>query len=138
DQALPDNALESDGAEGEEHEQQRRGQGERCPCRHCASEAGTDQAEREPDLARRRTRQELAQCDQFGVLRLAHPFAADDEFFTEVAEVRDRATERGDSKLQECAEHLRGASWRRRGCCESVVGHGSRSSEISASTRVLI
>jgi hypothetical protein len=52
------------------------------------------QADRQAHLAAGWTRQELAERNQIGVGTLIEPPAPSDEFFTEVAEMRDRAAER--------------------------------------------
>ncbi len=85
-----------DGRSAERHrdEQDCRGQRESAPRRHAAREApGPDQSDGEPGLARRRSRQELAQRHQIAVTFVRQPAPADDELLAKVAEVCDRPPE---------------------------------------------
>jgi len=58
-------------------------------------------ADRHAGLARRRSRQELAQRDDVGVGRLVEPFPPLDELGAEVAEMRDRAAKARAAEAEE-------------------------------------
>ena len=70
-----------------------------------AQPPGTE-ADPEPDLAAGRSGDELAKRDQVGVGSITEPPVFPDDRLAEVAEVRDRATERCQPKAQEDAENL--------------------------------
>jgi hypothetical protein len=61
------------------------------------AQAGTQDSDRDPDLAAGWPRQELTKRDEIGVCMLANPFPPADVFFTEVAEVRDWPAERSEA-----------------------------------------
>jgi hypothetical protein len=63
-------------------------------------------AQREADLAGGRTGQELAKRDDVGVAAFVQPFPALDEFRPEIAEMRDRAAERGEAQFEESGENF--------------------------------
>jgi hypothetical protein len=67
---------------------------------------GAQQADRDPDLAARRTGKRLAEPHDVGERRFVEPLRADDVLAPEVTEVRDRSTERGEPQPQRDAEHL--------------------------------
>src|SRR5262249_25463645 len=77
-----------------------------------------------PDLARGRAGQELAQRHQIGIGLVIEPFAAHHELVTEIAEMRDRAAERGQAKSQKDAEDFPGGATLLC-CCRSARRHGS-------------
>ena len=71
-----------------------------------AEQPAAQQPEREADLAAGRAGQELAERHEVGIARLVDPAPAQHELVAEVAEMRDRAAERGQPELEEGAEHL--------------------------------
>lgn len=75
------------------------------------------QANQEPELAARRTRDDLAQREEFGVLMLGQPATGADIRLLEVPQVRDRAAEGGEPEPQRYAKYFeRGMASRRRSC----------------------
>ena len=106
DHAGADRALEDGGAIGEGEQDQSRGQGECRPGGERAERAAAQETERESDLARGGTGQELAERDQIGIARVVDPAPAHDQLVAKIAEIRDRPAERGEPELQECQEHL--------------------------------
>lgn len=92
--------------ESEQHERHRRGQREAEPGEERASGPGTQEADRDTDLAARRTRQRLTEGDDLGVRRFVEPLPANDVLTSEVAEVRDGSTERGEPEPERDEEDL--------------------------------
>jgi hypothetical protein len=78
---------------GEEDHRHRRGHRKAEPCCKAARQPRPQDAEADPGLARRRTRQELAERDDVGIGALVEPFAALDELGPVIAEMRDGAPE---------------------------------------------
>jgi hypothetical protein len=91
---------------GEQHQRERRGQGEASPGGQRARVAGAKKSNRDADLGAGWTGQELRQRDEVGVGLLVEPFAALDEFGAEIAEMRDRPAERSQTKAEKNAEYL--------------------------------
>lgn len=58
------------------------------------------------DLRTGRPRHELAKCHQIGIARITQPFAARNELFTEIADMRNRTTKTGQAKTQKDQEDL--------------------------------
>ena len=78
--------------EGQQDQRGRHREGE--PRDHAAQQAiAAQHAERKPDLAGSRPRHELAQRDKIDVSGLIDPFPSNDEFVTEIAQMRDRPAE---------------------------------------------
>src|SRR5699024_8050650 len=77
-----------------------------------SANAGAVHADREPDLAGCRSGKELAQGDEVGVLLILQPSAPLDRFGTEIPQMRDRATEGGDTELEEDPEYFPGGTAR--------------------------
>ncbi len=71
------------------------------PCRDSARETRAQPPNRNCHLTRGRSGQELAERHQIGEVRRAEPFSAGDELGVEIAEMRHRPTEAGESKAQE-------------------------------------
>jgi NAD(P)-dependent dehydrogenase (short-subunit alcohol dehydrogenase family) len=71
-----------------------------------AGETGAQHADRDRDLAARGPGQKLAQRDDVGEGRLVEPFAPCDELAAVIAEMCDRAAERGQAEPQEDAQNL--------------------------------
>jgi hypothetical protein len=92
--------------EREQDHGERRGQREAGPGGQRAAVAVSGNADRHTHLAAGRSRQELAQRDQIGVSTLAEPAPAGDELVAEIAEMRDRAAERGQAQAQEDQEQI--------------------------------
>src|SRR5699024_4978729 len=63
-------------------------------------------------LAGCRSGKELAQGDEVGVLLILQPSAPLDRFGTEIPQMRDRATEGGDTELEEDPEYFPGGTAR--------------------------
>ena len=82
---------------GESHHRQGRGKGEAEPGGEAAGIPGAKIAQRDGDLAARRTGQELAKGDEVGIGGLVEPFAAADEFGAKIGEMRHGATEARES-----------------------------------------
>src|SRR5438132_298084 len=89
-----------------QNQEGRRGQSESTPRGQCAEVAGAHEAQREPELARCRSRQELTKAHEVRVGTLADPLATRDELVPEVSKVRDRPTETGASEPRKNAQHL--------------------------------
>ncbi len=90
-----------------------------------ARKAAAQQAQRDADLAARRSGQELAQRHDVGVARFIKPAAARDKLITEIAEMRDRPAKRGHTQFEKCREHLGGATVRHRTVdVGSIIRHG--------------
>ena len=70
-------------------------------------------SDRDPELARRRPRQEVRDGDELGELLLVEPPAAADVLVAEVADVRDGAAERGHAEPQGGPEDLGDRSYSR-------------------------
>ena len=93
-------------AVSEQQQQDGRGQGEAGPRRQAAQIAGAHEAEREPDLAGRRAREELAEADKVGVGVLVQPAAPLDKFGAEIADMRDRPAEAAYPHFRESEQDL--------------------------------
>lgn len=104
DNAGSNRSRETAGAIGEEHQQDCRWQCERGPRRCRASRAGPQEAERETDLARSGTGQEVGERDKIGKFFLTQPSAPDHEFIVKIAQMGDRPAERAHAQLQEGSE----------------------------------
>ncbi len=89
---------------GEGEHQQRGWQREADPGGDHAEWSGAQQADRHAELARCGAGHELAECDEIGETAFGYPAAAFDELRTEIADMRDRATERGAAEAKENAE----------------------------------
>jgi hypothetical protein len=105
-QPRPDRAREQGRAVRKEDHQHRRREREGDERGDRATSPGSTQPDPEPDLARRRPGQELAERDEVGVLPIVQPFPALDDLGTEVSKVRDRPTERRHPEFQEDPEHF--------------------------------
>ena len=99
-------AAERADPEREQRQRQRRRQREPQPARHPAQQPGPQDPEPDPDLRAGRAGQELAERDQVGERRLVDPATPRDVLGPEVADVRDRPAERGQSEPQRDPEHL--------------------------------
>ena len=93
--------FEERGAIGKRHKRQRRGQREAGPCRHHARQPRTQQPDPHPHLAARGTGQKLRQRHEIGIGAVVEPAAALDELVAEIAQMRDRPTERRKPQTQE-------------------------------------
>lgn len=106
DHAGGDGAAEHGGSPGERDEKDGGGKGESEECGERAEHSGPLEPHREAHLARGRTGEELAERHEIGVRPVVHPLPAHDEVVTEVPEVRDGPTERGEAETKEGEEHL--------------------------------
>ncbi|MNL47749.1 hypothetical protein D3C87_1705520 [compost metagenome] len=95
----------SGNAQGKQDQGNRRRQRKASPGRQRARVSGPGQPQRDADLAARRPRQELAQCNQIRVAAFAQPAPSRDELIAKVAQVRNRAAERGQPEAQEDQKH---------------------------------
>ncbi len=121
-QAGADRADQRAGAIGEKNDRNCRRQRKACPRRQRAEIAGAHQADGKADLARSRTRQKLAQRHEVDIGLLVEPFAADDELFAEIAEMRDRATKARQPQPQENQQDFgRGAAAAVRSDCRTAM-----------------
>ena len=104
----PTRAREIDVArpDRERRQDHRRRQREAEPGREPAELAGAVDADRDPDLARRRPRQEIRERNQLAELLLADPAAARDVLGPEVADVGHRAAERRQPEAKGGAKDL--------------------------------
>ena len=91
-------------AVAEEDQRQRRRHREADPSRERARHARPQHADDDADLAACWSRQELAQRDDIGVVRLIEPAAALDELGAEEPEMRDRPAEAGQPEPREHAQ----------------------------------
>jgi hypothetical protein len=91
--AAAERVAERSNTVGEQHQRNRRGEGEACPGDKRTGIAGAKKTDRDTDLGTGRTGQELRQRDQIGIRLFVEPFAVLDEFGAEIAEMRDRPAE---------------------------------------------
>ena len=82
----------------EEHQRERGRQGETEPGCASAGQARAREPDTDADLARRRTRQKLAEGDEIEVGAFVQPCEAAHERIAEVTEMGDRPAERGESE----------------------------------------
>ncbi len=99
----PEDPIERVGRD--EHKQGGR-QRESEPREEGAERPRAQKTDRYPDLAARRARQRLAETDKVRVRLLVEPASALDVFTAEVAEMRDRSTERRQPEPQRDEEDL--------------------------------
>jgi hypothetical protein len=99
----------------EADEQHDGGQREAEPRGQRAAESAAQPADRDADLAAARPRQELAQRDDVAERVFVEPAAPLDEFVAEIAQVRGRTAERGESETQKDEEERPRRGARRRG-----------------------
>ena len=109
--------------ERERRQDHRGGKREPEPGGEATELAGPVNADRDPDLARRRAGQEGRQRDQLAELLLTDPAATRDVLGAEVADVRDRAAERRQPEPEGGAKDLPG-----RPCYRDAPGFQSGSS----------
>jgi hypothetical protein len=99
----------------ERRQRDRRRQREPDPGRDAAEHSSPPRADRDPELAARRSGQCLGQCDEVGEGRLIEPVPLLDVFAAEIADVRDRPAERGQAEAERRAQDLEdGSAIRRR------------------------
>jgi len=101
-----DRALQLSRDQGEAEHQQGGGQAEGGPGGRAAERAGAVQANAEADLAGGGAGQELGQADKLGEGYVVQPAAADHQFLPEIAEMRDRPSERSASQTKEGQKHF--------------------------------
>jgi hypothetical protein len=94
------------GEDAERRQRDRRRQREAEPRDDASERPCPSRPARDPELAARRARQRLAQRDEVTERRLVEPAAPLDVLASEVADVRDRAAERRQSKAKGNAQYL--------------------------------
>lgn len=99
-------ATESAGAIGEKYKRNRRRHGETSPCRESAAITGAHKPDRKPNLARRRTRQKLAERHEIGIRLLVEPSPAYDKFLAEVPDVSNWPAKAAHAEFAECEQHF--------------------------------
>src|SRR5262249_46959615 len=82
----------------------------------------------------RRAGQELAKGDDVGIACFVEPFATGDELVAEIAEMGDRAAERGQPELEKRREHLPRRPARQRFAARRVIARHDRT-RVKAKTR---
>ena len=94
----------------EQNQRDRRRQREAAPRRERTGIAGARQPDGDADLAARRSGQELRQRHEVDIGLFVEPTPAHHEFLVEIAEMRDRAAEAGESEPEKHGEDFRGAA----------------------------
>jgi hypothetical protein len=92
---------------GEQNHRHRRRQRESTPGRQSAPIAGAQQPDRDAHLARCGAGQKLAQRNQIRIAAIVEPVPPGHELFAEIAEMRDRAAEGGETSRRKTASTSR-------------------------------
>ena len=108
-------------AVAEQHHRDGRWQRESDPGRQGSGIAAAQQADGETHLARGRPGQELAERDQVGVALVVEPAPPVHELLAEIAEMRDRSAEGGQSEPEKRGQDFTPASAGTRTCCSGFL-----------------